>query len=165
MYRFIETNTVVANCHKVPQKQFSKELMSVEEIVESLENITRLVKSVNSNVKIIFTVSPVRHIKDGFVENSQSKAHLISAIHQFLNQETSTKSHQSFYFPSYEIMMDEFVIIVFMLRIWFIPTKRPSITFGKSSNRFGFLKDAYKTMDEVDAVQKGLLHKPFNPKF
>lgn len=162
MYRFIETNTVVANCHKVPQKAFVKELLSTEEIAKSLENITRLVNSVNYNVKIIFTVSPVRHIKDGFVENSHSKAHLISAIHQFLNQESSIKNRQSFYFPSYEIMTDELRDYRFYAEDMVHPNQT-AINYIWEKFKFVWISDiAYKTMDEVDAVQKGLLHKPFN---
>ena len=102
VYRFIETNTFVANCHKVPQKQFAKELFSVNDVQESLQSIIGMIKSVNSNVSIIFTISPVRHIKDGFVENTQSKAHLITAVHQLVNPEENI-----YYFPSYEIMLDE----------------------------------------------------------
>ena len=63
VYRFIETDTIVANCHKIPQKKFLKELLSVEEIVESLEAIINLMKSINPKVEVIFTVSPVRHLK------------------------------------------------------------------------------------------------------
>ena len=84
VYKNIETDTVVGNCHKIPQKKFLKELLSIEEVLTSLQNITSLIKNVNPTSNIIFTVSPVRHIKDGFVENMQSKAHLISAIHQLI---------------------------------------------------------------------------------
>ncbi|WP_456439517.1 GSCFA domain-containing protein, partial [Psychroserpens sp.] len=101
-YRLIETDNFVANCHKIPQKKFLKELLSVDAITESLEAIVSLIKSINSNVSIVFTVSPVRHIKDGFVENTQSKSHLISAIHQLVEPRK-----QLYYFPSYEIMLDE----------------------------------------------------------
>ena len=103
-YRFIETNSIVGNCHKVPQKKFLKELLSVKEVVESLEAIQTLIKSINPASNIIFTVSPVRHIKDGFVENMQSKAHLITAIHNLIEKSDTSKIH---YFPSYEIMMDD----------------------------------------------------------
>ncbi|GGK10148.1 hypothetical protein GCM10007962_00400 [Yeosuana aromativorans] len=163
MYRFVNTNSVVANCHKVAQKEFVKELLSTEEIVKSLENITRLVMSVNSNVEVIFTVSPVRHIKDGVVENSQSKAHLISAIHQFLNQKSSIVNHNLFYFPSYEIMMDELRDYRFYAEDMIHPNQT-AINYIWEKFKFVWVSDdAYKTMDEVDAIQKGLLHKPFNP--
>ena len=102
VYRLIESDKIVANCHKLPQKQFLKELLSVEQIAESLEAIISLVKSINSNISFLFTVSPVRHIKDGFVENTQSKSHLLAAIHLVVEPRV-----QLYYFPSYEIMMDE----------------------------------------------------------
>ena len=103
VYRNIETNEIVANCHKVLQKQFTKELLSIHQTEESLQSIISLIHSVNPNCNFIFTVSPVRHIKDGFAENTLSKAHLIAAIHKTI---TNHKSHIT-YFPSYEIMMDE----------------------------------------------------------
>jgi len=90
----------VFNLHKVPQKQFTKELLSVEQITDTLKNILHVIHEMNPNASVIFTVSPVRHLKDGFVENTQSKAHLISAIHQVVDK-------ASFYFPAFEIMMDE----------------------------------------------------------
>ena len=105
IYRENESNEIVANCHKVPQKQFSKELLSTEIIRESIEKTIDLIHSANPNCSIIFTVSPVRHIKDGFVENQLSKAHLISAIHSVLNSDHCKLNTE--YFPSYEIMMDE----------------------------------------------------------
>ena len=78
-------DTIVANCHKIPQKKFLKELLTVDEISESLEAIIVLLKSINQNIHILFTVSPVRHLKDGFIENTQSKSHLIAAIHNVVN--------------------------------------------------------------------------------
>ena len=104
-YRNKESNHVVANCHKVPQTQFSKELLSVDAIVESLQNSIESIQSVNERAQVIFTVSPVRHLKDGFVENQRSKAHLITAVHKTLNG-LNYKARTS-YFPSYEIMIDE----------------------------------------------------------
>ena len=81
VYRNIATNAIVANCHKVPQKQFGKEILSVETIQNSIQNTLDLIQKVNPKATIIFTVSPVRHLKDGFVENQLSKAHLITALH------------------------------------------------------------------------------------
>src|SRR5690606_41752639 len=107
VYRCLETDTLVANCHKIPQKNFLKELLSVDEILQALEAIVHLIKTANPQAILIFTVSPVRHLKDGFIENTQSKAHLITAIHKLLNQKPSSANRQSHYFPSYELMMDE----------------------------------------------------------
>jgi len=77
VYRHIKKDTIVANCHKVPQKEFSKELLSVDEVTQSLSKTIKLVKTFNPNINITFTISPVRHLKDGFIENTQSKSHLI----------------------------------------------------------------------------------------
>jgi len=156
VYRFIENNHFVANCHKVPQNQFSKELLLVDEVIESLESIIEAIKKINSNSIIIFTVSPVRHIKDGFVENTQSKAHLISAIHQVL-------SKQIFYFPSYELMMDELRDYRFYAEDMIHPNQVAVNYIWEKFKSVWISEEAIKTMDDVDYVQKGLLHKPFNP--
>jgi len=103
VYRNIETNAIVANCHKVPQKQFTKELLSIDRIQKSIQNTISLIATLNPKCNFIFTVSPVRHLKDGFVENQVSKAHLIAAIYATTNPKQQTLN----YFPSYEIMMDE----------------------------------------------------------
>jgi hypothetical protein len=100
-YTYEEGSDIVANCHKIPQQHFRKELSGVDEIVNDLEVISHSIAKM-SQAKIIITVSPVRHLKDGVVENQQSKSHLITAVHQFLKSDTSAE-----YFPSYEIMMDE----------------------------------------------------------
>lgn len=155
VYRDINTDSIVSNCHKVPQKQFKKELLSVEAVSDSLKTISTLIKSVNSDVTIIFTVSPVRHLKDGFVENMQSKAHLISAIHQVVK-------NQSFYFASYEIMMDELRDYRFYNEDMIHPNQL-AINYIWEKFKTVWVSDASsKIMESVDKIQKGLLHKPFN---
>lgn len=93
---------VVANCHKFPQREFEKKLLNVNEIVHILLNSIQKIRAYNPNIHIIFTISPVRYIKDNMVENTQSKAHLVVAVHQLLQQ-----IHNTHYFPAYEIMMDD----------------------------------------------------------
>lgn len=157
VYRLIESDTIVANCHKVPQKKFLKEILSVDAITESLEGIISLVKSINKDISIVFTVSPIRHLKDGFIENTQSKSHLLSAIHQVVEPRK-----QLYYFPSYEIMMDELRDYRFYSEDMIHPNK---ISVEYIWNRFSkvWISDkAHTTMQDVDVVQKGLKHKPFN---
>lgn len=163
VYRFLQTNTLVANCHKVPQKEFKKELLSVDDIIQSLQKIVSSIRTVNANASIIFTVSPVRHIKDGFVENTVSKSHLISAIHQLLNLKSNIKTHQLFYFPSYEIMMDELRDYRFYAEDMLHPNQTAINYIWETFKDVWVSNEALKTMDEVAAVQKGLQHKPFNP--
>jgi lysophospholipase L1-like esterase len=157
VYRYIETDTIVANCHKVPQKKFLKELLSADEISESLESIIALIKSVNIKVSILFTVSPVRHLKDGFVGNTQSKAQLISAIHQVVESRSSI-----YYFPSYEIMMDELRDYRFYAEDMIHPNQTAVDYIWDKFRKVWISKSAAKTMDDIDVVQKGINHKPFN---
>ncbi|NHM04492.1 GSCFA domain-containing protein [Flavobacterium celericrescens] len=158
VYRNIETNEIVANCHKVPQKQFTKELLSIETIVQSLESILFHVSILNPNCNFIFTVSPVRHIKDGFVENTLSKAHLIAGIH---NLKLETRNLQ--YFPAYEIMMDELRDYRFYTEDMLHPNQTAIdyiwIKFFEnyiSESEFGL-------MNQICEIQRALKHRPFNP--
>lgn len=159
VYRFIETDRIVANCHKIPQKKFLKELLSVDDISESLDAIISLVKSVNNNVEIIFTVSPIRHLKDGYSENSLSKAHLLSAIHRIIEP----RNH-SYYFPSFEIMMDDLRDYRFY--------KNDMLHLNKTAIDYiwGHFKNtwidnkSFVLMDEIESILKSLSHKPFDEK-
>jgi lysophospholipase L1-like esterase len=156
-YRFIETDTIVGNCHKVPQKKFLKELLSVEEVTASLENMCTLLKDVNPTVNIIFTVSPVRHLKDGFVENAQSKAHLLSAIHQIAAQNSAVK-----YFPSYEIMMDDLRDYRFYASDMFHPNETAINYIWEQFKLVWIAENTTDIMNEIETIQKGLAHQPFN---
>ena len=93
---------IVANCHKLPQKEFDKSMLEADEISSKLLNSIRKIKEINPKIQIILTVSPVRYIKYDMVENTLNKANLIVAVHQLIQ-----KIDNSFYFPAYEIMMDE----------------------------------------------------------
>ncbi|MFL0352029.1 GSCFA domain-containing protein [Xanthomarina sp. GH4-25] len=161
VYRQIETDTIVANCHKVPQKKFLKELLSIEAISESLQSIIALIKSVNDTATVIVTVSPVRHLKDGFVENTRSKAHLISAIHSLFSSRTMSKG--LYYFPSYEIMMDELRDYRFYAEDMIHPSQTAISYIWERFQEVWMSNEASKTMEEVDAIQKGFQHKPFHP--
>ncbi|MCF6168301.1 GSCFA domain-containing protein [Lutibacter sp.] len=158
VYRFIETDTIVGNCHKVPQKKFIKELLSVEDILASLENLCVLIKNINPAINIIFTVSPVRHLKDGFLENSQSKAHLLAAIHQLVD-----KKNNMFYFPSYEIMLDDLRDYRFYNSDMIHPNKTAINYIWEQFQKVWISENANSIMKEIDTIQKGLAHKPFNP--
>ena len=161
VYRENQKNEIVANCHKVSQKQFSKELLSVSVIQKSIENTIDLIKTVNPNVTFVFTISPVRHIKDGFVENQISKAHLITALHYVLSLHASRFTLH--YFPSYEIMMDELRDYRFYADDMLHPNQS-AIRYIWSKFKENYLSESeFKVMDEVDTIQKSLRHKPFNP--
>lgn len=152
VYRHIKRDEIVANCHKVPQKDFLKEILSVKEISESLNTINSLLKSINKNISIIYTVSPVRHLKDGFIENQQSKAHLLSSIHHTKNK----------YFPSYEIMMDELRNYRFYKEDMIHPNQTAINYIWSKFCEVWLAPSTEKTIQEVEFIQKGLAHKAFN---
>lgn len=159
VYKHYKSNLPVANCHKVPQKEFKKELLSVEEVTNSVKLIIHHIHQANPKAIILFTVSPVRHIKDGFVENTQSKAHLISAIHAILSHRAETKC---FYFPAYEIMIDELRDYRFYAEDMLHPNRIAVNYIWEKFKNVWMRSDSEKVMHEVEAIQNGLSHKPFN---
>ena len=157
VYRHLASDRVVANCHKIPQTQFTKELLSVAEIEAALHQLISSIKAVNPNVQLVFTVSPVRHSKDGLVENQRSKAQLLGALHQVL------ETQKAYYFPAYELLLDELRDYRFYaddllhpspLAIRYIWEKWLSVTTTPETQAL---------IAEVAAVQKSRLHRPFNP--
>lgn len=159
VYRNKDNNQIVANCHKVPQRQFSKELLSTARIQTAINNTISTIRSINPEVKFIFTVSPVRHIKDGFVENTLSKAHLISAIHSTDNSQFITHN----YFPSYEIMMDELRDYRFYAEDMLHPSQVAIDYIWERFKEATISETAFPVMKEVQQIQTALLHRPFNP--
>lgn len=101
VYFLNETNELVANCHKFPSTNFFKKISEQGILLKEWKETIEMLKEINPSLKIIFTVSPVRHIKDGLVENNRSKGILLDLVRR-LEEECG-----SFYFPSYEIVIDE----------------------------------------------------------
>ena len=104
VYELTEDFLIVANCHKVPGNKFQRKLLTSKQNFEALRIIYSSVKSINPNCILIFTLSPVRHYKGDLQLNSVSKANLLSAIHEFIDNQNSS---DCFYFPAFEIIMDE----------------------------------------------------------
>jgi hypothetical protein len=102
IYRLKKTGQVIANCHKQPAEMFERSVLTVEQSYNSLKHCIERIKGINKNIKFIITVSPIRHWKDGAIGNQRSKAALILAIEKL--QEWHEKIY---YFPAYEIFMDE----------------------------------------------------------
>lgn len=160
VYKNIESDQIVANCHKVPQKQFSKELLSVDVIQESIQNSINLIQTFNPNIKFIFTISPVRHIKDGFTENQLSKSHLFAALHKTIDQQLLAIN----YFPSYEIMMDELRDYRFYAEDM-LHTNQIAIDYiWKLFSENYIEENSILIMQEVSEIQKSLRHRSFNPE-
>lgn len=158
VYRYIKTKKIVANCHKVPQQQFSKELLNVELVSESIQDTIAAIEAQNQNAVFITTVSPIRHIKDGFAENMQSKAHLITGLHKALEN-----FHDAYYFPSYEIMMDELRDYRFYMEDMLHPNRTAISIIWKRFQDVWIASETEPLQKEIDHIQKGLQHRPFNP--
>ena len=105
IYRLKETGMLVANCHKQPDNLFQRERLTAYDIVDQWQMLLHLLASVNPELKIIFTVSPIRHKRDGLHLNQISKGILLQAVEEMVNG-PSSDGHYS-YFPSYEILLDE----------------------------------------------------------
>jgi len=168
VYRFKKTNQVAANCHKVPQKAFEKVLLSIEEIETSLENSIAILRKVNPNIIFIFTISPVRHLKDGFVENQVSKSHLISALQGVLNKKNSPLlwggDGGGDYFPSFEIIMDELRDYRFYAEDMLHPSQVAINYIWRRFVETWISEEVLPTMKEVESIQRDLRHKPFHKK-
>ena len=102
VYEHTQTGELYANCHKIPQKAFRKRRLSVEEIVLCWSDLISSLKGAYPQLRIVFTVSPVKHLRDGVIENTISKSTLFMAIHQLMKQETSL-----LYFPAWELVNDD----------------------------------------------------------
>lgn len=158
VYRNFESNAIVANCHKLPQNQFQKEILSVETIGNSIKNTIDLIQKINPDCNFIFTVSPVRHLKDGFVENQRSKSHLITAIHDGVKSQFPAVN----YFPSYEIMMDELRDYRFYAEDMLHPNTVAIDYIWSKFKESTIAESDFPVMEQVDSIQKSLSHKPFN---
>lgn len=100
-YRLTDNGLFVANCHRQPQGLFQKQLLSVEEILHACRPIITRLLLLKPNIHFVFTISPVRHVRDGVIENNRSKARLIEAVHQLVDDFTEVH-----YFPAYELVID-----------------------------------------------------------
>jgi hypothetical protein len=155
-YRLKNTGDNVANCHKAPSALFEKNFLSTKEIIEHLSNAIKALQIFNSEIKIIFTVSPVKHVKDGLVENNRSKARLIEAVH-FLVEENGNV----LYFPSYELVTDVLREYRFYKNDMVHPNETAaSYVFEKFCN--SFMNDETKNiMNEINKIFSAVSHKPF----
>ena len=104
VYEYKNTGQTVSNCHKIPEKEFRRFRLSPGEIVEEYRQLLSDVWKFNPEIKVVFTVSPIRHWKDGAIENQRSKATLLLAIDMLIKEFGETRCN---YFPAYEIVMDE----------------------------------------------------------
>jgi hypothetical protein len=157
VYEHIETGNLVANCHKVPNTQFRKRLLSIEEVVGSFNKLIKNLKLETSNVQLTFTLSPVRHWKDGVVENQRSKSLLHLAIQQLVEECESAS-----YFPAYEIMMDDLRDYRFYKEDMLHPNQQAVDYIWEKFKNSSIDESCSALMGRVDKARSSLAHRPFN---
>lgn len=158
-YQLLKTGEPVANCHRAPAQQFRKHLLEVSQTVGALDNCIHQLFHFNKKIKIIFTISPVRHLRDGVTENNRSKARLIEAVHHLVN-----KFDRLYYFPAYELVID----VLRDYRFYDIDLAHPNYAateyvFEKFIQHF-VQADAQALMEEIKKITIARRHKPFQPE-
>jgi hypothetical protein len=160
-YRLSNTDRAgeaVANCHRAPAQWFTKHLLEIDEIVSLLDNCYHQLLQFNPKLNIIFTVSPVRHIRDGVVENNRSKARLIESVHHLVN-----KFDCLYYFPAYELVID----VLRDYRFYDIDLVHPNYMateFVLDKFAETCIDDETKLlMEEIKKIVIARKHKPFQP--
>ena len=157
VYKRYENQDIVANCHKIPQKQFDKYLLTPEENFKSLDLIAFELKKINPNIQVITTLSPVRHIKDGFFENNVSKARLLDAIYQI-----NIKCKHVTYFPSYELVLDDLRDYRFFKEDYIHPNEQAVNYIWKRFSETYFSDETIIINTKINKVIASVNHRPFN---
>ncbi|MFC3158791.1 GSCFA family protein [Chryseobacterium arachidis] len=160
IYEFVPKQKLVANCHKIPQKFFKKRLLSFQEITESIYNTILNLKDICvDDVQILFTVSPVRHTKDGMIENQLSKSKLITAIHEMIDG-----LDYCHYLPIYEILMDDLRDYRFYKEDMIHPSHQAvNYIFEKFGNAY-FSEETKEFIKENFKIHQALEHKTDDDK-
>jgi hypothetical protein len=154
----INQNYTVANCHKMPAHIFNKRMLQIDEIVDNYTSLIHDLAVFNPALKIIFTVSPVRHSRDGFVENNRSKSVLLLSIERIISEHANT-----FYFPSYELVIDDLRDYRFyaedMVHPNYLATQYVWEKFSSSSID-GKSREIFKELEQINNAVK---HRPLHP--
>ncbi|MCF6367156.1 MAG: GSCFA domain-containing protein [Bacteroidales bacterium] len=158
IFENIESGNVVSNCHKVPAKMFKRRLLTETEISEIYFGLLNRLKEFNPELKIIFTVSPVRHLKDGFAQNSLSKSLLRTATERIIND-----TENCCYFPAFEIMNDDLRDYRFYNSDMLHPNELAiNYIFNYFKSSF-FSNETVKIYKEIKKIIKAKQHRAFFP--
>lgn len=158
IYQYKKQNCIVSNCHKVPAKEFDKLLLTADEITASFDNLYTSLQRTRPGLRIILTVSPVRHVKDTLVLNSVSKATLRLACHTLSNQYEEVE-----YFPSYEIMMDDLRDYRFYERDKIHPTEEALDYISHKFSDQYFSREVKSFIAKWHTIRQAMEHRPYHP--
>lgn len=158
-YVFIDnkTNDVVANCHKLPADNFLRRRLDVDEIVDIWKETINSLRGINPDLKIVFTVSPIRHWKDGVHDNQLSKATLLLSIEKIQSQFDNI-----IYFPSYELVLDDLRDYRFYAEDMIHPNDIAINYIWEKFEKMFFDEETLQIADKWSKIRKAISHKPFN---
>lgn len=159
VYRLKADGTVVGNCHKLPASSFSKERLSIDDISASWTNLLTRVINSNPKLKIVFTVSPIRHFNEGAHQNQLSKSILLLSIEGLVNR----FSENVYYFPAYEIMMDQLRDYRFYTDDMMHPSLLSQSYIWERFGETYFSDETIKINNEWQKISQALNHKAYNP--
>lgn len=159
VYQQKASGRIVSNCHKQPEKLFTRRLLTVDEIVGEYTPLLKELLAQNPALKVLFTVSPIRHARDGMHANQLSKATLLLAIEQLQTAFPET----IFYFPSYEIVLDELRDYRFYADDMLHPSPTAIRYLWDRFSTVFFSDETKKIMQECESIRKALSHRPFHP--
>ena len=161
VYRLKETGEIVDNCQKRPARLFQEEELSVDDCADYIMQAVRLLLSVNPDVHIVLTVSPIRYAKYGYHKSQLSKATLLLAAEKCITNFTLSCLH---YFPSYEIVNDELRDYRFYREDMLHPTDQAVEYIWQRFGETFFSKQTRKFLEEWHPIKAALAHRPFNPE-
>ena len=153
-----QDGNVVANCHKVPTGKFHKRLLNTTEITSAFKTLFNKIAIFNPSINFIFTVSPVRHLRDGFVENNRSKATLIQAIHELVDG-----NDRLVYFPAYELVIDDLRDYRFYAEDMVHPNYAATNYVWEKFVTAAIDESSQQLMKDINVINAAINHKPFNP--
>ena len=157
-YNHIQQHKIVANCHKLPQHLFEKQLIDAKDITNSCSALFSELKNLNPQLSILLTVSPVKHLRDGVVENTLSKAILIQAVHRLL-----TEHPQCAYFPAYELVIDDLRDYRFFEKDLAHPSLQAIDYVWSKFESVYFSKETIELTKEIAAIQSAKKHQLLLP--
>lgn len=158
VYEYIADGRVVSNCHKLPAKNFLRYRLTTDDIVERYTELIWKLKSILPELQIIFTVSPIRHWKDGAHENNISKGILLQAVDSLQKQ----FDHVA-YFPAYEIQLDELRDYRYYADDMLHPSDMAVNYIWKRFSETYFADDTLQLKKELEQLKSDLSHRPFQP--
>lgn len=159
VYRHLERDRLVGNCHKLPNKEFEKRLLSFQETHLILRHIPEFLRAMEIKSQVVFTISPVRHWKDGAMENQRSKAILLAAAHQVADEFATAH-----YFPAYELMMDDLRDYRFYASDMLHPSEQ-ALEYIWQKFQESFFKEETKTLcAKLKQVIQAAAHRPVDPE-